>query len=72
MRRLVHAILTHQHEQLQDDATALLIHWHPDTGATACANRIIPPMQAGGWLPHTLRRPLHRLRTALTRHHPAR
>ncbi|GIJ46318.1 hypothetical protein Val02_32040 [Virgisporangium aliadipatigenens] len=27
MRRLVKAILEHQHEQLQDDATALLLHW---------------------------------------------
>jgi hypothetical protein len=27
MRRLVRAILEHQHEQLQDDATALLLHW---------------------------------------------
>jgi len=27
MRRLVRAILAHQHEQLQDDATALCLHW---------------------------------------------
>jgi phosphoserine phosphatase RsbU/P len=27
MRRLVRAILEHQHEQLQDDATALCLHW---------------------------------------------
>jgi hypothetical protein len=39
MRRLVHAILVHQHEQLQDDATALLVHWHPDAGASATAAR---------------------------------
>lgn len=27
MRRLVHAILDHQHEQLQDDATAVCVYW---------------------------------------------
>lgn len=27
MRRLVHAILDHQHGQLQDDATAVCVHW---------------------------------------------
>jgi sigma-B regulation protein RsbU (phosphoserine phosphatase) len=27
MRRLVHAILDHQHEQLQDDATAVSVQW---------------------------------------------
>jgi phosphoserine phosphatase RsbU/P len=27
MRRLIKAILDHQHEQLQDDATALCLHW---------------------------------------------
>jgi phosphoserine phosphatase RsbU/P len=27
MRRLVHAILDHQHEQLQDDATAVSVRW---------------------------------------------
>jgi phosphoserine phosphatase RsbU/P len=27
MRRLVHAILDHQHEQLQDDATAVCVQW---------------------------------------------
>jgi serine phosphatase RsbU (regulator of sigma subunit) len=27
MRRLVRAILDHQHEQLQDDATALCVRW---------------------------------------------
>jgi phosphoserine phosphatase RsbU/P len=30
MRRLVHAILAHQHGMLQDDATAVLIQWRPD------------------------------------------
>jgi len=30
MRRLVHAILTHQHEKLQDDATAALLEWRPE------------------------------------------
>jgi sigma-B regulation protein RsbU (phosphoserine phosphatase) len=29
MRRLVHAILAHQHERLQDDATAVLLEWRP-------------------------------------------
>jgi serine phosphatase RsbU (regulator of sigma subunit) len=27
MRRLVRAILDHQHEQLQDDATAVCVRW---------------------------------------------
>lgn len=35
MRRLIHAILNHQHERLQDDATAMLIAWRPDTTTTA-------------------------------------
>jgi phosphoserine phosphatase RsbU/P len=30
MRRLVHAILSHQDERLQDDATAALVEWQPD------------------------------------------
>jgi serine phosphatase RsbU (regulator of sigma subunit) len=30
MRRLVHAILAHQHERLQDDASAALLEWRPD------------------------------------------
>jgi sigma-B regulation protein RsbU (phosphoserine phosphatase) len=30
LRRLVHAILAHQHEQLQDDATAALVEWRPE------------------------------------------
>jgi len=29
LRRLVRAILTHQHEQLQDDASAVLVEWRP-------------------------------------------
>ncbi|MDG4833849.1 PP2C family protein-serine/threonine phosphatase [Solwaraspora sp. WMMD1047] len=29
MRRLVHAILEHQHDRLQDDATALIVEWQP-------------------------------------------
>jgi phosphoserine phosphatase RsbU/P len=29
LRRLVHAILDHQHENLQDDASAVLIEWRP-------------------------------------------
>jgi serine phosphatase RsbU (regulator of sigma subunit) len=28
VRRLVHAILEHQQDCLQDDATVLLLHWH--------------------------------------------
>ncbi|WP_229070213.1 PP2C family protein-serine/threonine phosphatase [Actinoplanes sp. DH11] len=35
MRRLVHAILEHQHEQLQDDATAVLVEWRPTAAPTA-------------------------------------
>jgi len=34
LRRLIHAILEHQHENLQDDATAVLIEWRPTTTAT--------------------------------------
>jgi serine phosphatase RsbU (regulator of sigma subunit) len=34
MRRLVHAILEHQHEQLQDDATAVLVEWRPTAAPT--------------------------------------
>ena len=29
LRRLIHAVLTHQNGVLQDDATVLLAHWHP-------------------------------------------
>ncbi len=29
LRKLIHAILAHQHDRLQDDAGALLVHWHP-------------------------------------------
>jgi phosphoserine phosphatase RsbU/P len=32
MRRLIRAILDHQHEQLQDDATALCLHWLAGAG----------------------------------------
>jgi sigma-B regulation protein RsbU (phosphoserine phosphatase) len=32
MRRLIQAILAHQHEQLQDDATAVLLQWRPTVG----------------------------------------
>jgi hypothetical protein len=35
MRRLVHAILAHQHENLQDDATAVLLEWRPEGGTPA-------------------------------------
>jgi phosphoserine phosphatase RsbU/P len=30
MRRLTHAILAHQHDRLQDDATAAMIEWRPE------------------------------------------
>ncbi|GJF32518.1 hypothetical protein KNE206_52180 [Kitasatospora sp. NE20-6] len=30
LRRLVHALLTHRDHRLQDDATVLLVEWHPD------------------------------------------
>ncbi|MEU7872516.1 PP2C family protein-serine/threonine phosphatase [Dactylosporangium sp. NPDC049140] len=35
MRRLVHAILTHQNDRLQDDATAVLVEWRPTAAPTA-------------------------------------
>jgi phosphoserine phosphatase RsbU/P len=35
LRRLVHAILDHQHENLQDDATAVLIEWKPARAPTS-------------------------------------
>jgi hypothetical protein len=35
MRRLIHAILEHQHGRLQDDATAVLVQWQPGTTPTA-------------------------------------
>jgi len=35
LRRLVHAILAHQHEKLQDDATAVLIEWQPSAAPTS-------------------------------------
>jgi sigma-B regulation protein RsbU (phosphoserine phosphatase) len=35
LRRLIHAILDHQHEHLQDDATAVLIEWQPAAAPTA-------------------------------------
>ncbi len=33
MRRLAQAVLEHQADELQDDATMLLAHWHPVMGA---------------------------------------
>jgi hypothetical protein len=33
LRRLVRAVLAHQHDTLQDDATILITHWHPTTPA---------------------------------------
>jgi serine phosphatase RsbU (regulator of sigma subunit) len=35
LRRLVHAILAHQHENLQDDATAVLVQWKPAMAPTS-------------------------------------
>jgi phosphoserine phosphatase RsbU/P len=35
LRRLVHAILAHQHENLQDDATAVLVEWQPAAAPTS-------------------------------------
>jgi serine phosphatase RsbU (regulator of sigma subunit) len=68
MRRLVHAILTHQHEQLQDDATALLIHWHPDTGATIHAPAVTTPTAGRGRrIARTAWTSVRRLRTVLDR-----
>lgn len=43
LRRLVHAILEHQHENLQDDATAVLIEWRP---AQAPTRDMLPEMAA--------------------------
>jgi serine phosphatase RsbU (regulator of sigma subunit) len=34
LRLLIHAILSHQHDRLQDDAGALLVHWHPGRHTT--------------------------------------
>ncbi|MEV4516674.1 PP2C family protein-serine/threonine phosphatase [Dactylosporangium sp. NPDC049525] len=56
MRRLIHAILAHQHEQLQDDATALLVRWHPDTGATAQPHRAAAAVRRLSPLRNLLRR----------------
>lgn len=36
-RRLVHAVLDHQRGDLQDDATMLLLAWHPDAGGADAA-----------------------------------
>jgi phosphoserine phosphatase RsbU/P len=35
LRRLVHAILEHQHDNLQDDATAVLVEWKPIRSPTS-------------------------------------
>jgi serine phosphatase RsbU (regulator of sigma subunit) len=35
MRRLVGAVLAHQHEELQDDATAVLLEWRPSRNPLA-------------------------------------
>lgn len=34
LRRLIHAVLAHQNDVLQDDATIVLAHWHPASGST--------------------------------------
>jgi len=69
MRRLVHAILAHQHEQLQDDATALLIRWHPDTGATThpTTESLSTPQHPAGIAARALGGAVHRLRAVLAR-----
>ncbi len=30
LRRLIHRVMEHQHTPLRDDASALLVHWHPE------------------------------------------
>ncbi len=34
LRRLIHTVLDHQHDALQDDATLLLLEWAGDSTAT--------------------------------------
>ncbi len=46
LRRLVHAILGHQHGQLQDDASAVLIRW-PSTGPGAVTRTPAAPAGRG-------------------------
>jgi serine phosphatase RsbU (regulator of sigma subunit) len=56
MRRLVHAILDHQHDELQDDATAALLQWRPAEQAVASpapAPHRLP--RTGRELPHSVR-----------------
>jgi serine phosphatase RsbU (regulator of sigma subunit) len=43
MRRLISAVLAHQHEELQDDATAVLLEWRPDRNPLA---HLDPPPHA--------------------------
>ncbi|WP_438821299.1 SpoIIE family protein phosphatase [Dactylosporangium matsuzakiense] len=43
MRRLVHAILQHQQDALQDDATAVLVHWQPGAGMPGPDDVVAPP-----------------------------
>jgi hypothetical protein len=42
LRRLRHAILAHQHGQLQDDATALLVEWRRDTELALLPDTVAP------------------------------
>lgn len=43
MRRLVHAILAYQRDELQDDATAVVVQWRVPTNAQPAAP--LPPME---------------------------
>ncbi|MCW6007265.1 serine/threonine-protein phosphatase [Micromonospora sp. CPCC 205371] len=45
MRRLVHAILAYQHDQLQDDATALMVQWR--TPANSHSAGLPPTIDTG-------------------------
>ena len=46
-RRLVHAILEHQDERLQDDATILLLQWHGPSDQPTTSDSVAPDMRAG-------------------------
>jgi serine phosphatase RsbU (regulator of sigma subunit) len=57
MRRMVHAILHHQHDELQDDATAALLQWRPAAqSAPVPGPRAIPSTTVGsaGWSGRTV------------------
>jgi serine phosphatase RsbU (regulator of sigma subunit) len=42
-RRLSHAVLDHHGGALQDDATMLLVHWHPARGRTNGLHQRVRP-----------------------------